>query len=97
MYGCRWIAREVARGLDPLPLELGDHALAVDAAGELHDVDEPGAHVVGVVGERQLDPVDAREQLGVARRRGLAQREDPVELLELPDPDRGAACRRCGS
>ena len=53
--------------------------------------------MVGVVGERQLEPVDAGEQLAVARRGGLPQREDRVELLELADPERGARCRRSGS
>ena len=46
--------------------------------------------MVGVVGERHLEPVDAGEQLAVARRRRLAQREDRVELLDLAEPERGA-------
>ena len=82
--------RQVARRRDSLALELGDHPLAVGAARERDDVDEPGADVVGVVGERDLEPVDAGEQLAVAGRGGLAHGEDPVELLELADPERGA-------
>ncbi len=45
--------------------------------------------MVGVVGERHLEPLDAGEQLAVARRRGLAKREDRVELLDLAEPERG--------
>ena len=43
--------------------------------------------MVGVVGERQLD-VDVGEQLRVRRRDLATRREDPVELLELADPER---------
>ena len=46
--------------------------------------------MVGVVGERDLEPVDAGEQLSIAGRGGLAHGEDPVELLELADPERSA-------
>ena len=53
--------------------------------------------MVGVVGERHLEALDAGEQLGVALRGGAAQRENLVQLLELPDPERGARCRRSGS
>ena len=44
--------------------------------------------MVVVVGERRLD-VDAGEELGVARRDLAPPGEDPVELLELADPERG--------
>src|SRR5687768_12849281 len=42
-------ARQVARGADPLALEVPDHGLTVEPLLELDDVDEPGASVVGVV------------------------------------------------
>jgi hypothetical protein len=58
--------RQVARGRESLALELGDHALAVGAARERDDVDEPRADVIGVVGERDLEPRRRREQLAVA-------------------------------
>src|SRR5436190_22305229 len=41
-------ARRVRAGLDTALLELVDDPRAVDAAGELDDVDEPRAAVVGV-------------------------------------------------
>ena len=44
--------------------------------------------MIVVVGERRLD-VDPGEQLVVARRDAATRREDAVELLELPDPERG--------
>ena len=55
--------REIAARRDALPLELGDHVLAVDAAVERDDVDEPRADVVGVVLERHRHALDVREQL----------------------------------
>ena len=74
----------------PWSREPRHHRVAVDSRGQLDDVDEPRAHVVGVVRERRLD-VDAGEQLVVdALRRARARLEDPVELLELAD----AECRR---
>ncbi len=57
---------------------------------QLHDVDEPRAHVVGVVGERHLDAVDVAQELAVPRRDLAPQAQDLVELLELPDPERRA-------
>ena len=67
--------------------EARHHAVAVDTGGQLDDVDEPRAHVVGVVRERRLD-VDVGEQLVVDAGDGAARREDPVELLELADAER---------
>jgi len=43
--------------------------------------------MVGVVGARQAEAVDAPEQLRVACRHLAAPGEDPLQLLELPDPD----------
>ena len=88
MYDCRWIDGRYGAVAMPWSASRAITAVAVDAGGQLHDVDEPRAHVVGVVGERRLD-VDVREQLAVARRDLAARREDPVELLELADPERG--------
>ena len=44
--------------------------------------------MVGVVGQRQLD-ADIRQQLRVHGRDRAARLEDPVELLDLTDPERG--------
>ena len=57
--------RQVRRRRDAALREARHHAVAVGARGQLHDVDEPRADVVVVVGERQLD-VDVGEQLRVA-------------------------------
>ena len=38
---------------------------------------------------QRLDPVDVLEQLGVARSSGGSERQHPVQLLELRDPERG--------
>ncbi len=44
--------------------------------------------MIGVVGERQLDALDPAEHLPVARGHLGAQLEDPVELLDLREPER---------
>ena len=48
----RWIDGRYGAQAIPSAAEAGHDAVAVDAARELHDVDEPRAFVVGVVGER---------------------------------------------
>ena len=56
----------IVLGLDPLGAESFEHRISVDPLGDLDDVDEPRAAVIGVVGERSLDPVHPCEQLAVA-------------------------------
>ena len=89
--------RQVARRADSLPLELGDHALAVAALVELDDVDEPRAHVVGVVGQRRARALDAGQQLVVARgrlaRAGAGSRRASRAGRARARP----GCRRSGS
>ena len=86
-------AGHVLRRRDALGPELRHHAAAVELRRELRDVDEPGAPVVRIVGERSLDPVQLLEHRSVTRRRGGPQLQDPVELLELGDSDRGLDVR----
>src|SRR3954453_12546945 len=81
-------ARDVLRGADPLSAKVRHHSGTVDLRRELEDVDEPGASVLGIVGERRLGAVDAGEQLPVPLRRCRTQLQDPVELLQLGDPQR---------
>ena len=90
MYAWRWIEGRYRAVAMPWRSSAAITRSRSVPRGELDDVDEPGADVVGVVGERQLEPVDVREQLAVAGRRGPAQRQDRVELLELADPERRA-------
>ena len=49
--------------------------------------------MVGVVGRRRLDASHALEQLAVTVRRSCAELEDPVELLQLGQTDRGLHVR----
>ncbi len=81
--------RQVRRRRDPLvATSCAITRVAVDAGRELHDVHEPRANVVVVVGERRLDVDVARAARRSARRPRRRAVEDAVELLELPDPER---------
>src|SRR6266511_3175779 len=74
MYACRWIEGRYG-------------AVAIRGFGQPHDIDKPRAHVLFVVCERRLH-LEALEQPRVAGRDLCASGEDPVELLELTDPER---------
>ena len=88
--------RQVRRARDALGAEPRDHAVAVDARGQLHDVDEPRALVVGVVGERHLD-VEPGEQLAVARRDLAARRRGSGRASRAGRSRARPRCRRGGS
>src|SRR5436190_1605762 len=81
---------EIARGLDPAGLELGDDSLPFFPCRQRHDVDEPGARVVGVVGAGELDTRHVREKRPIAGSGGAAALEDLRELLKLGEADRCA-------
>src|SRR6266540_2061051 len=81
-------ARHVLRGRDSLPAQVLHHASPIEIRSELDDVDKPRAAVVGGVGGRRLDGSEAREQVVITPGRPRSELQDPVELLELGDPDR---------
>ena len=86
-------ARQVTGGLDAVLGEPADDLLAVGSGRQRDDVDEPRPLVLVVVGARQLEPGDVTEQLRVAAGDLTPRGEDRVELLELPEPDRGLDVR----
>ena len=81
-------ARDVLGHVHSTLAKIRHHARTIDLRREHDDVDEPGLPVIGVVRRRQLDAVDAGEQLRISSRRFGAQRQRPVELLQLGDSDR---------
>ena len=82
-------ARQVPRGLDAVSRERLDDRLAVGADRKRDDVDEPRALVLGVVVARELETaIDSSSAVYRAATRRAPR--GSVELLELPEPDRGA-------
>src|SRR5439155_20015413 len=81
--------RQVAAAADALAIEVRDHALTGLVVLERDDVHEPRANVIVVVRVQKLDAVDVAQQLPVAGGDACAQLQNLIELLELPDPERG--------
>src|SRR4051794_16935841 len=79
--------RQVRRARDAAVAQARDDLVAVDSPWKLHDIDEPRALVVAIVGERRVD-VHAVEERRVAGGDVRTAREHRVELLELADPER---------
>ena len=78
----------------PCDAQALDRGVAVAPRRQLDHVDEPAAPVAAGIGARQVQPLDARQPLGVERGHRRARGEHLVQVRQLGDAERAGQVRQ---